>query len=138
VRMVSPIVDTRSGTVKVTVEINDKTDLRIGAFVRVQITTDVHKDALVVPKLALLEEGGETYVYRADADSVLKVRVQTGYADEDMAEILVGLNQGDRVVTVGHGGLQHGSRIRDLGATAVAADSSRVDADSGNEEVARR
>jgi membrane fusion protein (multidrug efflux system) len=138
VRMVSPIVDTRSGTVKVTVEINDKTDLRIGAFVRVQITTDVHQGALVVPKVALLEEGGETFVYRAEADSVLKVRVQTGYSDAVMAEVLVGLNQGDRVVTVGHGGLQHGTRIRDLGAAAVAADSSRVDSESTADEMARR
>jgi membrane fusion protein (multidrug efflux system) len=136
--MVSPIVDTRSGTVKVTVEINDKTDLRIGAFVRVQITTDVHQGALVVPKVALLEEGGETFVYRAEADSVLKVRVQTGYSDAVMAEVLVGLNQGDRVVTVGHGGLQHGTRIRDLGAAAVAADSSRVDSESTADEMARR
>jgi len=138
VRMVSPIVDTRTGTVKVTVEINEKTELRIGAFVRVQITTDVHENALVIPKLALIEEGGETYVYRADADSVLRVRVQTGYSDETVTEVLVGLSEGDRVVTVGQGGLQHGSRIRDLGATSVASDSSRVETDDLNDEVARR
>jgi len=131
VRMVSPIVDTRSGTVKVTVEIREKTALRLGAFVRVQITTDVHTDALVIPNLALVEEGGETYVYRAQADSVVKVRVQIGYADESMTEILVGLKNGDRVVTVGQGGLKHGSRVRDLGATAIASDSTRVD--SGND-----
>jgi RND family efflux transporter MFP subunit len=138
VRMVSPIVDTRTGTVKVTVEINDRTNLRIGAFVRAQITTDVHEAALVVPNLALVEEGGETFVYRAEADSVLKVRVQTGYSDEDVTEVLVGLDVDDRVVTVGQGGLQHGSRIRDLNATTVAADSSRVDTDEHNDEVARR
>jgi RND family efflux transporter MFP subunit len=138
VRMVSPIVDTRTGTVKVTVEINDRTNLRIGAFVRAQITTDVHEDALVVPNLALVEEGGETFVYRAEADSVLKVRVQTGYSDEDVTEVLVGLDVDDRVVTVGQGGLQHGSRIRDLNATTVAADSSRADTDEHNDEVARR
>lgn len=138
VRMVSPIVDTRSGTVKVTVEIREKTDLRIGAFVRVQITTDVHQGALVIPKLALIEEGGETYVYRSDADSVVKVRVQTGYSDETMTEVLVGLKDGDRVITVGQGGLQHGSRVRDLGATAVAADSSHVDNTADANELARR
>jgi RND family efflux transporter MFP subunit len=138
VRMVSPIVDTRTGTVKVTVEINDKTDLRIGAFVRVQITTDVHQNALVVPNVALVEEGGETFVYRADADSVLKVRVQTGYTDEEVTEVLVGLAPDDRVVTVGQGGLQHGARIRDLNATTAATDSTQVQNDERNDEVARR
>ncbi len=121
VRMIAPVVDTRSGTVKVTVELDDPPAvLRLGAFVRVQITTDVHPNALVIPKVALLEEGGESFVYRAAADSVVKVRVETGYTDDRHAEVLVGLKDGDRVVTVGQGGLKHGTRVRRLPDSASA------------------
>ncbi len=124
VQMISPVVDTRSGTVKVTVELHaPPADLRLGSFVSVLITTDIHADALVIPKVALVEEGGESYVYRAEADSVIKVRVQTGYTDEQFAELLVGVTEGDSVVTVGHGGLKHGTRVRALPPHQTAADS---------------
>ncbi len=124
VRMIAPVVDPRSGTVKVTVELDDPpAELRLGAFVRVQITTDVHANALVIPKVALLEEGGESYVFRAVADSVTKVRVETGYTDDRHAEVLVGLQDGDQVVTVGQGGLRHGTLVRRLpaGTDSLAA-----------------
>jgi membrane fusion protein (multidrug efflux system) len=124
VQMIAPVVDTRSGTVKVTVELHEPpADLRLGSFVRVQITTDIHPGALVIPKVALIEEGGESYVFRAEADSVVKVRVQAGYTDERFVELLVGAGDGDRVVTVGHGGLKHGTKVRALPPRPAAADS---------------
>lgn len=139
VRMISPVVDTRSGTVKVTVELLDPpNDYRLGAFVRVQITTDVHPQALVIPKLALVEEGGETYVYRAEADSVLKVRIETGYRDDEFSEVLVGLDEGDRVVTVGQGGLKHGTRVRDILNPTSPADSSATSKDEETDVAAER
>jgi membrane fusion protein (multidrug efflux system) len=134
VRMIAPVVDTRSGTVKVTVELEGAPEeLRIGSFVRVQITTDVHQDALVIPKLALIEDGGETYVFRAEADSVVKVRVETGYTDEEFAEVLVGLDDDQRVITVGQGGLKHGTRVRELGAETAESD---ADEEQSSEEEA--
>lgn len=126
---IAPVVDTRSGTVKVTVELLGTPDgLRPGAFVRAEITTDVHERALVIPKQALVGEGGESYVFRAAADSVAKVRVETGVADGGHVEIVHGLAAGDRVVTVGQGGLKHGTRIRALGSAR---------ADSGDAVVRR-
>ncbi len=130
VRMIAPVVDTASGTVKVTVELQGAPrGLRLGSFVRARITTDVHKDALVVPKVALIEDGGESYVFRAEADSVLKVRVETGYTDTESAEILVGLREGDRVVTAGQGGLKHGTRVRDLATSDDGDDDASNDGD---------
>lgn len=140
VRMIAPVVDTRSGTVKVTVELDaSPQDLRLGSFVRVRITTDVHEDALVIPKVALVEDGGESFVFRAEADSVLKVRVETGYTDTEFAEVLVGLRDGDRVVTAGQGGLKHGARVRDLNEQKTAdADSTQSKTAEGDNEVARK
>lgn len=130
VDLIAPVVDPRSGTVKVTVALAGSPErLRPGAFVRTLIKTDVHANALVIPKQALLNEGGDSFVFRCVADSVLKVRIETGYADDRYAEVLSGLSLNDRVVTVGQGGLRHGTHVRELPAAvadAVPEDSTGV------------
>jgi RND family efflux transporter MFP subunit len=114
IERIAPAVDPATSTIKVTVRVPANSSSRSGSFVRARITTDVHSDALAIPKRALVAEAGAQYVFLAQADSVVKVEVQTGYADADHTEVLSGLSEGDRVVVVGHGGLRHGSRIRDL------------------------
>jgi membrane fusion protein, multidrug efflux system len=122
VDLIAPVVDPRSGTVKVTVALAGSPDrLRPGAFVRALIKTDVHEDALVVPKRAVVSEGGDSFVFRCVADSVLKVRVETGYTDDRYAEVVSGLTMSDRVVTVGQGGLRHGTHVRELPAAIAGA-----------------
>lgn len=112
---IAPIVDTRTGTVKVTCQVrSDDEAMRPGSFVRVQVQTGLHEGVRSIPKRALVAEGSESYVYRAEADSVLKVRVSTGFSDESFIEVVEGLEIGDRVVSVGHGGLKEGTKIRDL------------------------
>ncbi|MCK4547428.1 MAG: efflux RND transporter periplasmic adaptor subunit [Candidatus Eisenbacteria sp.] len=112
---VSPMVDPRTGTVKTTCQVAGQTsDLRPGSFVRVKIRTDVHPGALVIPKRSLVPEGGETYVFKAEEDTVVKVPVSTGYADGTVIEIMSGLEEGDRIVTVGQGGLKTGSKFREI------------------------
>ena len=113
---IAPIVDPRTGTVKVTCEIQgSQSALNPGSFVRVSIQIDLHHDALCIPKRALVPEGGETFVYRAVADSALKVPVKTGYANGDLVEVIEGLAAGQRVVSVGQGALRSGTKIREVG-----------------------
>ena len=120
---IAPVVDTRTGTVKITCQFDDQdARLRPGSFVRVRVQTGVHEDVLAIPKRALLPEGTETFVFRAVADSVVKVPIETGFADADFVEVIEGLTQGDRIVTVGHGGLKPGARIDDLTAAREKLD----------------
>ncbi len=129
---VAPVVDTRTGTVKVTCRIAGKDEfLRPGSFVRVKVQTDLHRQVLVVPKRALVPEGGETYVFKSMADSVIKVAIKTGYGAGGQVEVIDGLVKGDRIVTVGTGSLKNGSKIKDLGAAGV--DSADASAGEGDE-----
>jgi membrane fusion protein (multidrug efflux system) len=115
VERIAPTVDPSTSTVKVTLRVDDSSAIaRVGSFVRARITTDVRHGAVAVPKRALVPEAGATYVYLAEADSVRKVAVATGYADDDFVEVTDGLGLGSRIVTVGQGGLRNGSKIRDL------------------------
>lgn len=119
---IAPVVDSRTGTVKVTCQFDDQdTRLRPGSFVRVDVQTGIHDDVLAIPKRALVSEGADTYVYRAQADSVVKIPIETGFADGDWVEVVAGLSAGERIVTVGHGGLEPGTKIEDLSDRATSA-----------------
>ena len=111
-------MDPATSTVKVTLRVEDRGGVtRVGSFVRARITTDLVENAISVPKKALVPEAGVTYVFVAEGDSVRKVTVTTGYADDEFIEITAGLTAGEKVVTIGQGGLRQGSKIKDLAAT---------------------
>jgi membrane fusion protein (multidrug efflux system) len=63
------------------------------------------REALAVPEIAVLEEGGASFVYRAnegpDGRLVERVQIQTGQRSGGMAEVLAGLDPGDFVITEG-------------------------------------
>jgi len=66
---ISPVVDSATGTIKVTLEVRSPEKLRPGMFARVFVETETRSDALVIPKAALsLESIGDT-VYVAEGDT---------------------------------------------------------------------
>ena len=120
VERISPVVDPATSTVRLTLLLADAVStLRVGGFVKVRITTDQHRDALAIPKLALVEEGALRSVFVAEADTARKVEIETGIYDESHVEVLTGLAEGACVVTMGQGGLRTGAPIRALNAEAV-------------------
>lgn len=116
VQRVSPVVDEASGTVKVTVLVDSDVEphglFKPGAFVRVEIETDQHHDTVLVPKRALREEDGSSFVFVVRSDTARKVPVSTGYTAKDQVELLSGVAPGDQVVVAGQGALKDGSKVR--------------------------
>lgn len=62
---VNPAIDAASGTFKVVLEFAAEVRklLREAAFARVQLVTDTHKDALLLPKDAVVEENARKYLF---------------------------------------------------------------------------
>ncbi|MEJ2145469.1 MAG: efflux RND transporter periplasmic adaptor subunit [Acidobacteriota bacterium] len=119
VARISPVVDQSTGTVKVTVELVHGDSLfKPGAFVRVEIQTDTREGSVLIPKRAIVEEDGESFVFVAHENEVTRVRVQLGYQNGGSIEILNGVAAGDSVVVAGQGGLKEGSKIRLVEAAA--------------------
>jgi len=115
VARISPIVDPQTGTVKVTVDVDEtQGEVRPGSFVRVDIVVDTHEKTLVVPKRSIVQDGTEVYAFVVTADSVNKVDVALGFENGSNYEILEGLDLGDTIVTVGQGGLKDGSKVKIL------------------------
>jgi membrane fusion protein (multidrug efflux system) len=124
---ISPEVDQRTGTVKVTAETYGTA--MPGSFARIKVVTDTRKGSLTIPRRGLISDAGELYVYVAQADSVVKADVQVGYQDEQFAEVLNGVELGDSVVVVGTGGLRTGTKIKVLEPT-MQEELTRQDQDS--------
>jgi RND family efflux transporter MFP subunit len=114
IERISPIVDQSTGTIKVTVEVRPtEMAFRPGAFVRVDIRTETRRDALLIPKRALVEEDGENYVFVAAGDTARRTRVSLGFENEGTVEIRSGLSAGQKIVVAGQGALKEGAKIKE-------------------------
>ncbi len=122
IRLVSPTIDPTSGTIKVTVEINDyPAGVRPGDFAQVSIVTERRNNSTLVPKIAIVNDRGEQIVYVSQADTTAERRVvELGFQDDVNAEILSGVAIGDRVVVKGQRSLKHGAAIKVLDADNAA------------------
>ncbi|HKE85696.1 MAG TPA: hypothetical protein VKB50_18170, partial [Vicinamibacterales bacterium] len=90
---------------------NKEFRLKPGMYARVGITTDVKKEALVVPVNAVVDLGGRRGVFQPQGDSAVFHSVQVGTEQRELIEVLGGLAEGDLVVTTGAGALRDGDRV---------------------------
>ncbi|MBT4139223.1 MAG: efflux RND transporter periplasmic adaptor subunit, partial [Candidatus Latescibacteria bacterium] len=142
VKMVSPVVDPESGTVKVTVEVPRPKDglLRPGMFASVYIITETRSKTLVVPKKALVLEGAgnQVFVFEPDPETGMgkaqRKTVEIGFTDSDRLEVLAGVSEGDQVITVGQEGLRPGATVRVVGDRAPAVVERKGDGKKSNAE----
>jgi membrane fusion protein (multidrug efflux system) len=143
---IAPVVDSNSGTFRVTTQFHDKTGvLKPGMFARIDIVYDHREDALTVPRSALIEEDGETAVFvveKAAVDATKNVAKADPKADAKTdaksdskgdakvvaklpADTLVahrrlvkvGYSDGDHVEI--RGGVDEGARVITVGRNAV-------------------
>jgi membrane fusion protein (multidrug efflux system) len=113
IRQLSPVVDTASGTVKVTVEaVSPPPSVRPGTFVSVGIVRETRPQVVLVPRTAVVRELQEAYVYVADGAVAKKRAVEVGLEEAGKLEITRGLKAGEPVVTSGQGALKDQAAIK--------------------------
>ncbi len=114
VERVSPVVDEATGTVKITARFEPPSGaFRPGAFVRVELETDTRRDAVLIPKQAVIEEDGDSYVVLVGEEGVARRKaVQLGYQSDVAIEVLAGVSVGESVVVAGQGKLKDGDQTR--------------------------
>jgi len=116
IRQISPVVDTATGTVKVTVEVaSPPRQVRPGAFVQVDVVRETREAALVVPKEALVRELQKAYVFVAKDGVAEKRELELGIEEGAGVEALSGVEAGERVIVAGQGGLKDGAPIKEIG-----------------------
>lgn len=108
VDLISPFVNQATGSFRMRVRVrpSEQGKLLPGMFIRARIMTEDLREALMVPKLAVLSEGDVSVVFAVRDGKVNRVVLDPGLETEESIECRNrgddGLGAGDRVVVVGH------------------------------------
>jgi len=113
IKRIAPVVDPKTGTVKVTVDVAGQPGLRPGMYVDVELVTATRADALLVPKRAVVYDNDQMFVYRLDNDKsrVERVFIEPRLSDKHFLEPSAGLAPGDQIVVAGQAGLKDGALV---------------------------
>jgi membrane fusion protein (multidrug efflux system) len=113
VKRIAPVVESKTGTVKVTIGFKEIGPLRPGMYVDVELVTAKRPDAILISKRALVYDGELSYVFRLLPDRrVERVVVEARVADKLNVEPVSGFKQGDQIVIAGQTGLKDGAKVR--------------------------
>jgi multidrug efflux pump subunit AcrA (membrane-fusion protein) len=109
---VEPTIDPASRSKQVELRIDGAGDgLEPGMFVSVGLPLDRVEEAVSVPFRAIVQEGGNEYVYTVEEGAARRVAVRTGIIAQDRVEVVSGLEAGQTVVTEGHQELRPGRPV---------------------------
>ncbi len=132
VARVAPVLDPATRTAEIEIEIpNPDFRLKPGMYARVGLAVGSKDRALVVPREAVVVRTSARGVFVVDDDGEGRnarfAALVTGLEDDRYVEVVDGVAEGDRVVTTGAAGLQHGDPVRlpGDGAPGAAANAGR-------------
>ncbi|MCY4029268.1 MAG: efflux RND transporter periplasmic adaptor subunit [Acidobacteria bacterium] len=117
VARVAPVLDPATRTAEIEIEIpNPDFRLKPGMYARVGLAVGSKDRALVVPREAVVVRTSARGVFVVDdageGRNARFAALVTGLEDDRYVEVVDGVAEGDRVVTTGAAGLQHGDPVR--------------------------
>jgi len=114
IKMISPVVDPDTGTIKVTVDLRGYGDrLKPGMFVKCHVITDTHHDTLLVTKKAVIFKGIQSIIFTVEDGIAHKKVLDVGFQDSEYVEVLnKDLNKDDKIIIVGQYGLKDKTRVK--------------------------
>lgn len=113
VARVAPVLDPATRTATMEVEIpNGDNRLKPGMYARISLTVEERKNALVAPKVAVIDFESKRGVWMPNAENRAQfVPVTLGIEGPDQIEILSGLRDGDHFVTTGAGAVRNNDQL---------------------------
>ena len=104
--------ETRSADVEIEIVNRDGT-LKPGMFAHVKIDARISETALSIPRSALLSRGAQQGVYFLTRDRTTVFReIEIGRIEDDVVEVLRGLQEGAQIVSTGAQNLNDGDEVR--------------------------
>ena len=113
VKSISPIIDPEDRTCKVVVVMRNPDEvIKPGMHAEVEIITDIYEDRLLIPQEAILLRGGRKLAFVVEGELAKWRYLELGLENEDYAEVIDGVQEGEEVAVEGHFTLAHDARIR--------------------------
>ncbi|MBA3827717.1 MAG: efflux RND transporter periplasmic adaptor subunit [Taibaiella sp.] len=108
---VTQAVELTSRAFLVQVRLNNNAKLHPNMSCIMKIANYTNADAIVIPVASIQKTANGDMVYVAEGNIAKLVQVQIGKTSNGAAEILSGLNAGDKVITAGYEDLDNGQQI---------------------------
>lgn len=105
-------VESRTFEVKGLITNTNDSWFKPGMFCSVRINLKNQKGSLTIPTIALITSGSDKGVYVIDNGKANFKKIAAGVADDTYTEVLSGLKENDKVVTVGMNNLKDGIPVR--------------------------
>ncbi|XZF13389.1 efflux RND transporter periplasmic adaptor subunit [Chitinophagaceae bacterium MMS25-I14] len=109
---VAQSVDNISRAFLVQVRLANNSKLRPNMSCKMKIANYENTNAIVIPVSSIQKTAEGEMVYIADGNKAKSVYIKTGRISNGLAEVLSGLNAGDKVVTEGYEDLDNGEPIQ--------------------------
>ncbi len=114
IERIAPVVDANTGTIKVVAGLNPgELVLPTGILMRLTVVLERREQALLVPKEALLYEGGGAYVFVLREGHARRILIVPGFEDAKHLEAAAetALSEGEFLVVVGGDRLADGDEV---------------------------
>jgi membrane fusion protein, multidrug efflux system len=110
---ISPQVEVAMRSLQIKARVsNGQALLNPGMFARVQIVTDVHEDAVIVPWESVIQTEEGTFLYLVEEETARRIPVRLGMITDTWAHVLgTGLSPGQAVITEGKFAVKDGSKV---------------------------
>jgi RND family efflux transporter MFP subunit len=110
----SPVLDPASRTLKIRLRFTGRDSrIKAGMFATISLVTNTRSGVPVVPRQALINTYGRWIIFITDEGNTARRReVRPGLENEELVEILEGIEAGEKVVIAGQNFLSDGDPVR--------------------------
>jgi multidrug efflux pump subunit AcrA (membrane-fusion protein) len=110
---ISSALEPVTRTLQAEIEIpNSERLLKPSMFARIEVVLVEKPRALLIPRYAVVLEGGSKAVFIVNGNQAIRKAVVTGYEQDEYIEILEGVSEGDRVIVKGQELIKERSAVR--------------------------
>ncbi len=103
-------LNTRTMTYEIDIENQDYV-LKPGMFATVSFILKEHKNAITIPKDALLKDAESNYVFTVENGKAKRVNVTPGLVENNFVEIIKGITASDNIITTGQEFTRDGANV---------------------------
>lgn len=109
---VSPVAHAQTRLASILVEIPASQGLAAGQPLSARVVIQSSRAAVTIPYAALLDDGGQPFVFVVNGGTAHRRDVRIGASDSKTVAVLEGLRDGDMVVTAGGTAVEDGMKVR--------------------------
>jgi len=113
IRAVSPVVNPEDKTCQVIIDVdNPKEEIKPGMHAEVNIEADIYKDKVLIPQDAVLVRAGRKLSFVVEGDRAKWRYLELGLENEEFAEVVSGVKEGESAIVEGHFTLAHDAKVK--------------------------